>query len=301
MDETAALFKQRPETKHTRVMDIILARTFLTVADTGSFIEAARSMNVTQSTVSARIKGLEDSLGRPLFDRSNNGATLTSAGNQFQKHALAMVRLWQRAQLEVGLSAQHRDHLAVGAGPSLWDGFLIKWVSWLRGNIPDIAVSASAASAADLTQRLVDGTLDLAVMYRPSQPPGLTIEHLFDEEFVQVSSQPAGGKRGPADYVFVDWGPDFQLDHAAAHPDLVQTGLNLDIGTTALDFLMSTAATGYFPLRLVKGHVARGRLRLNKRARKFVYPVSMVYPEARDEDAYEPILEGLRKSSAGFR
>jgi LysR family transcriptional regulator, flagellar master operon regulator len=282
-------------------MDIILARTFLTVADSGSFIEAARAMNVTQSTVSARIKGLEDSLGRPLFDRSNNGATLTGAGNQFQKHALAMVRVWQRAQLEVGLSAQHRDHLSVGAGSSLWDGFLLKWVAWLRHNIPDIAVSASAGSARDLTQRLVEGTLDLAVMYRPTQPPGLSIEHLFDEEIVQVSSHAAGARRGVDDYVFVDWGHDFQLDHAAAYPDLVQTGLNLDIGATALDFLLANPASAYFPMRHVRPHIARGRLRLIKRARRFVYPVFMVYPEARDEEAYEPILEGLRSAVAGLR
>ena len=67
-------------------MDINLARTFLMVAETGSFIDAARKMNVTQSTVSARIKSLEDLLGRPLFERSKNGAELTSSGSQFQKH-----------------------------------------------------------------------------------------------------------------------------------------------------------------------------------------------------------------------
>jgi LysR family transcriptional regulator, flagellar master operon regulator len=282
-------------------MDIILARTFLMVADTGSFIDAARKMNVTQSTVSSRIKSLEDSLGRPLFDRSNNGATLTTPGNQFQKHALAMVRVWQRAQLEVGLSAQHRDHLAVGASEVLWDGFLLKWVSWLRQNIPDIAVSASSHAAGDLTQRLVEGTLDLAVMYRPSQPPGLAIEHLFDEEFVQVSSHPKKPRRGTDDYVLVDWGADFHLDHGAAFPALVQTGLNLDIGSRSIDFLLANTASGYFPMRLVKTHIARGRLKLNKRARKFVYPVFMIYPEARDEVAYEPILEGLRKGVAGLR
>ena len=55
-------------------MDINLARTFLTVAETGSFIEAARKMHVTQSTVSARVKVLEDLLGRPLFQRSKYGA-----------------------------------------------------------------------------------------------------------------------------------------------------------------------------------------------------------------------------------
>ena len=107
-------------------MDIALARTFLMVAETGSFIDAARKMNVTQSTVSARIKVLEEQFGRSLFERSRNGATLTAAGEQFQKHALALVRLWQHAQLEVGLSGQHRDHLAVGAQATLWDGFLLK-------------------------------------------------------------------------------------------------------------------------------------------------------------------------------
>ena len=65
-------------------MDITLARTFLMVAETGSFIDTARKMNVTQSTVSARIKGLEDLFGRSLFDRSKSGAELTGAGAQFQ-------------------------------------------------------------------------------------------------------------------------------------------------------------------------------------------------------------------------
>jgi DNA-binding transcriptional LysR family regulator len=278
-------------------MDISLARTFLMVAETGSFIEAGRKMNVTQSTVSARIKGLEDLLGRPLFERSKSGASLTAAGEQFQKHALALVRVWQHARLEVGLSDRHRDHLAVGAPMGLWDGFLIRWVSWLRSDIPDIAVSASAGPSATLTQRLVEGTLDLAVMYRPTQPPGLLVEHLFDEEFVLVTSSRQSSRRVSTDYVFIDWGPDFQLDHAAAFPELTNPGLNLDIGSVGLSYLLANEASGYVPARLVRQHLARGRLRLPKRARRFVHPVCMVYPEARDEEAYEPILDGLRREA----
>lgn len=279
-------------------MDINLARTFLMVAETGSFIDAARKMHITQSTVSARIKGLEELLGRPLFERSKSGASLTPAGEQFRKHALALVRVWQHAQLEVGLSAQHRDHLSVGGPLSLWDGFLLKWVAWLRANIPDIAVSASAGLGTVLTQRLLEGTLDLAVMYRPAQPPGLASEHLFDEEFVLVTSAKSGGRRANTDYVYIEWGPDFQLDHAAAHPDLSNPGLNLDIGSLALHYVLNNRASCYFPLRLVKGALARGLLRMPKRVRKFVHPVYMVYPEARDEEAYEPILGGLRREAA---
>lgn len=278
-------------------MDITLARTFLMVAETGSFIEAARKMNVTQSTVSARIKGLEDVLGRPLFARSKFGAELTAAGSQFQKHALALVRVWQHAQREIGLSARHRDHLAVGAPQSLWHGFLLRWVGWMRANVPDIAVSASEGLSAVLTQRLIEGTLDLAVLYRPNQPPGLVIEHLFDEEFVLVTSARPQSRRGDDDYVFIDWGPDFQQDHSAAYPELASPGLNLNLGSVGVDYLLANEGSAYFPMRIVRQHLSRGRLRQPKRARKFVYPVYMVYPETRDEEAYEPILSGLRRES----
>jgi LysR family transcriptional regulator, flagellar master operon regulator len=276
-------------------MDITLARTFLMVAETGSFIDAARKMNVTQSTVSARIKGLEDMFGRTLFSRSKDGAALTGAGEQFQKHALALVRVWQHAQLEVGLAGQHRDHLAVGAPATLWDGFLLKWISWLRGNVPDIAISASASLPAVMIQRLLEGTFDLAVMYEPGQPPGFTIEHLFDEEFVLVTSAPTSQRRTSTDYVFVDWGPDFQKDHAAAYPEFTNPGLNLDLGPTGINYLLNNECSGYFPIRLARSHIARGRLRQPKRARKFIYPVYAVYPEAHNEEAYEPILKSLRQ------
>lgn len=282
-------------------MDINLARTFLMVAETGSFIEAARKLNITQSTVSARIKGLEDILGRPLFERSKSGAELTPAGNQFQKHALALVRVWQHAQLEINLAAMHRDHLSIGAPPGLWDGFLLKWVSWMRQNIPDISIYATASLSAVLTQRLIEGTLDLALMYRPAQPPGLTIEHLFDEEFVLVASAKTAQRRGVSDYVLIDWGPDFQEDHAAEYPELTNPGLTLDIGPIGIGYLLSNAASAYLPMRIVKPYIARGRLKEPKRSRTFIYPVFMVYPEARDEDAYLPILDGLRREAAKIR
>ncbi len=279
-------------------MDINLARTFLMVAETGSFIEAAEKLNITQSTVSARIKGLEELLGRPLFERSKSGADLTTAGEQFRKHALALVRVWQRAQLEVSLSDQHRDHLAVGATLGLWQGFLLKWVARLRTDSPDIAVSAISASSSVLTQRLIEGTLDLAVMYRPIQPPGHVVEHLFDEEFVLVTSAKLIGRRAASDYIFVDWGPDFQQDHAAAYPELTNPGLYLDLGSVSIEYLLANEASAYFPSRIVKPHVARGRLRQPKRARRFVYPVYMVYPEARDEETYEQVIHGLRSAAA---
>jgi len=282
-------------------MDINLARTFLTVAETGSFIDTARKMCLTQSTVSSRIRSLEEQLDSELFERSKSGATLTSSGEQFRKHALALVRVWQTAQIEVSKSDVHRDRLSVGAPRSLWDGYLLNWISWLRINIPDIAVDASALDLAFLTQRMLDGTMDMAVMYRAVQLPGLVSEHLFDEEFVLVTSVKRGNRRRASDYVFFDWGSEFEMDHAAAFPEHVNPGLSLDIGAIGFDYMLKTPSSGYCPLRMVQHHIKRGRLRIPSRTRKFVYPVYMVYPETRDEEAFEPILDALRRQSARIR
>ena len=278
-------------------MDINLARTFLTVADTGSFIEAARKMNITQSTVSARIKSLEEHLNKALFERSKSGAALTTAGEQFRRHALALVRVWQHAQLDVSGSDKHRDRLSVGAPMSLWDGFLLKWLAWLRTNIPDIAVAALAQPQSVVTQRMLEGTLDLAVVYRPIQLAGIVTEHLFDEEFAMVTSVAPGARRSSHDYALLDWGPEFELEHAAEFPELLHPDISLSIGAIGVEYLLAAPASGYCPMRLVKNHIARGRLRVPKRTRRFHHPVYMIYPEVRDEEAYEPILGALRREA----
>ena len=64
-------------------MDIELARTFLEIVSTGSFVRASERLNVGQTTVSARIRLLEQQLGRPLFVRNKGGATLTPRVNDF--------------------------------------------------------------------------------------------------------------------------------------------------------------------------------------------------------------------------
>ena len=57
-------------------------------------------------------------------------------------------------------------------------------------------------------------------------------------------------------------------------------GSTLILGSAGIDYLLANESSGYFPLRLVRSHLTRGRLRQPKRTRKFVYPVFMVYPEA---------------------
>ncbi|GAB4232046.1 MAG: LysR family transcriptional regulator [Methyloligellaceae bacterium] len=281
-------------------MDVTHARTFQAVSDSGSFVEAAKRLNVTQSTVSARIKALEDLVGQRLFERSKSGAFLTPAGRQFHRHALAMIRVWEHARLDVALAEEHRDHLAVGGQFSLWDGFLLDWVAILRDAMPDIAVTARLGMSRQHLEDLAEGTLDIAVVYRPEIRAGMVLEHLFDEELVLVTSGDQGTPRPGENYVFVNWGEDFQADHALAYPELQHTGLRLDLGTLGISYLLERRASGYFPARITRPLIAEGRLSLIEKAPRFVYPVYAVYPEDRNEDDFNPILDLLRAKVAAL-
>ena len=276
-------------------MDVDHARTLLAIVETGSFKEAANKLFLTQSAISARVKALEDLIGKRLLERSKSGVQLTPAGEHFYRHATTLVRVWRQALLEVALSDEHVDHLAVGAQISLWEGFLLKWIAWLQDEHGNIAVNASVGGSSELMDRISDGTLDLAVVYRATQRPGLIIEHVFDEELVLITSETKTKGIPGSRYAFVNWGPEFAGDHAETYPPTSHAGLQLDLGAIAINYLFDTKASGYFPLRVARPYLADGRLRLVPRARRFVYPVYVVYPEDHDEASFEPVLGGLRE------
>lgn len=279
-------------------MDVNLARTFLAVVETGSFVEAAKRVFVTQSTVSMRIKALEEQLGKTLFKRSKAGATLTPAGAQFHKHALAMVRVWEQARLEVALPPGYRAAFTVGGQYSLWDGFLLEWLARIRSKAPDIAFRTQAGFSNVLMQRLVDGTLDIGVMYTPQSRPGFEVEMLFEEELVLVSSETRPPSKPGKTYIYVDWGPEFQADHSLNFPNLSTPGLYMELGSLSLKYLLENQASGYFPKRLVAPHLEAGRLKIITRSPVFHYPAYVVYSSSGDPHLLDLGLKTMRTVAA---
>ena len=96
-------------------MDIQLIRTFLEVITAGSFNEAAGRVNVTQSAVSLRVKRLEESLGQPLFLRSKSGIDLTPAGEQFERFARSLLKVWEEAKYSIALPTGYSELLSMNS------------------------------------------------------------------------------------------------------------------------------------------------------------------------------------------
>ena len=162
-------------------MDTELARTFLTVVTSGNFITAAERLHVSQSTVSTRIHTLEAQLGCTLFVRNKAGTTLTPAGRQFQRHASTLVRTVEQARQDIGIPRGFSGSLVVGGRFGLWEEYLLRWLSLMRTRHPEISIRAESALEPEIMQGLVEGRIDIGVMYTPQSRPGLKVEQLFEE------------------------------------------------------------------------------------------------------------------------
>ena len=275
-------------------MDIAHIRTFLAVAEAGSFLGASEIVHVTQSTVSVRIRTLEDRLGAYLFERGKNGAVLTPSGVQFLRHASAMVRLWDQARMDVGISTGHESVLRVGGQVSLWDGYLIPWLVWMRNNAPDIALRAEMGHALALTQQLVDGSLDFAVMYRPQYRPGFVAQKIFEEEVILVTTYPDKKDVFDDSYVLSYWGPEFQADHALSFPEMTSPALSMDLGTRGIEYLLLNGGSCYIPRRVVGKHLQAERLWQVPGAPVFRYPAYVMFSESIEEDLVASVMTGLK-------
>lgn len=272
-------------------MDTELARTFLAVIEAGSFSNAAQRLHVTQSTVSARIHTLEQFLGSALFVRNKAGTSLTPAGQQFQRHALLLIRTVEQARHDVGVPRGYRASVTLGGRFGLWEDLLVHWLGVMRRTLPDVSVRAEIGFENDLMQGLIEGRLDIGVMYTPQSRPGMVVEKLFEETLVFVTTARAAPPVPASDYVYVDWGPEFYARHSAEFSDREGPALTVNIGWLGLQHILSDGGSGYFPQRLVKPYLEDGRLTCPGGAPTFALPAYAVYA---NDDGEAPIPLALK-------
>jgi DNA-binding transcriptional LysR family regulator len=279
-------------------VDIELARTFLAIVKTRSFIKAAEQLNVSQTTVSARVRSLEDRLGRSLFVRNKNGASLTHAGEQFLRYAPTFVQLWERSRHQVAVPSGRRAVLAIGGELSLWHPWLLDWLHWMRRSAPDIALRVHVGLPEGLADQVAAGILDIAVMYAPPHRPGSRVELLMEEKLILVTTDPEGKSIDPETYVYVDWGPDFAHRHGLSFPETTNPGLVIGLGPLGLNYVLEAGGSGYFRQRVAAPHLASGKLHPIPGAPSFFYPVYAVCSAQAEDELIEIALKGFRAMAA---
>ncbi|MGC1457029.1 MAG: LysR substrate-binding domain-containing protein [Steroidobacteraceae bacterium] len=159
-------------------------RYLVTLADTGHFGQAAQRCFVSQPTLSAQLKKLEDYLGVQLIERQPKGATLTQAGEQI----VARARLILSASDEVITLAQtYRDPLSgrlkVAMIPTVGPYVLPQVAPLVRKQLPGLDLLLFEYQTAVILEKLHTGDIDVGVLALPVDHEGLASRKLYDEDF----------------------------------------------------------------------------------------------------------------------
>jgi len=144
------------------MFDTGLLRSFVAVAESGGFTNAAKLLNSTQSTVSAQIQRLEEEAGRSLFVRSTRSVELTSAGETLLGYARTILRLNEDARLRLS-GVRHSGRVRVGANEDLTDSWLPKVLHRFGRQYPEVEVELEIGIGPRLFEKVETQELDLAV------------------------------------------------------------------------------------------------------------------------------------------
>lgn len=271
-------------------MDIDLARTFLEIIRSGSFIATAERLHITQTAVTARMQNLEGQLGCTLLVRNRGGARLTADGERFVGYATQLVQTWDAARRDLPLPQGYGALLTLGSEMSLCNPLMLAWVQQLRHALPQHAVRSEIASGNELQKKLDLGVLDAALVYQPEYLPGLQFEQLLEEKLIQVVHS-----REPAPYIYCDWGPAFRRQHDAALPEHARAALSFSLGPLALQYLLQCGGRGYFRTRVVQRYLEEGLLKRVEKAPEFTYPVYLVHARSASSPALLKAIELIRE------
>jgi LysR family hydrogen peroxide-inducible transcriptional activator len=159
-------------------------RYLVAVADCGHFGQAAERCFISQPTLSAQLKKLEEYLGVQLIERQPRGATLTQAGEQI----VARARLILSASDEVITIAQtYRDPLSgrlkVAMIPTVGPYVLPQVAPAVHRQMPRLDLLLFEYQTATMLEKIQTGEIDVGVLALPVEIEGLASRRLYDEDF----------------------------------------------------------------------------------------------------------------------
>jgi DNA-binding transcriptional LysR family regulator len=146
----------------------------LAVAEYLSFHRAALALGTSQSSVSSRVKALEQDLGIVLFDRNTRGVRLTEAGRHFVDQVHDAMGILDRAVKTAGMQARGEEgELRVGVHALTAGCFLDRLLERFHEEYPGIRLHITEGTARDAQFMVREGKLDLAFMAGAHEIPDL--------------------------------------------------------------------------------------------------------------------------------
>ncbi len=180
-------------------MDLKQLEYFVRVAELGSFTRAAIALDVAQPALSRQVRLLEVELHQTLLTRNGRGAVPTEAGKLLLAHGRGILHQVERAKEELGrVRGSLAGRVAVGLPTSVARMLTVPLTRAFRQQMPDATISISEGLSVAMQDSLVNGRLDIAVLYNAQSSAEIDTLPLQDEDLLLVQMRPPGLLEDPA-------------------------------------------------------------------------------------------------------
>ncbi len=167
-------------------MELSDLNVFIAVVENGGITRAAAILNRVPSNVTARIKKLEQELGKSLFIRENNRLRISSTGEQLIPYAKKLLTLAQDTLDDI-IDNSPKGKLKIGSMEAVAATRLAEPLMCFHREYPDVELEIKTAPTGDLIKLVLAGELDMALVADPKKDHRLVITPIFKETLTLVS------------------------------------------------------------------------------------------------------------------
>ena len=168
----------------TALLDVDQLRTFIAIAETGSFTRAADIVHKTQSAVSMQMKRLEERLDRAIFARDGRASKLTEDGERLLDYARRIVKL--NVETIAAFSDELTGRVRLGVPDDYADRYLPEIMARFSRAYPAIELTVICEETICLLERIKANELDLAIITNCSG--SMTAENFRQERLLWATS-----------------------------------------------------------------------------------------------------------------
>jgi LysR family nitrogen assimilation transcriptional regulator len=171
---------------------------FVKSVDIGSLTQAAEVLHIAQPALSQQLITLEDEFQQQLLVRTKRGVTPTEAGATLYRHAQLILRQFEQAQADVRSAGQTLSgHVSVGLAPGTGASALsLPLLRAVRARHPSIVLYINENFGTTLSELIMNGRMDMAVLYGDKPVHGLSFHLLMNEELFLVAPRGMGIAEG---------------------------------------------------------------------------------------------------------
>jgi DNA-binding transcriptional LysR family regulator len=198
-------------------MDFEQLKTFANLSNSNNFTRTAEEMNVVQSTVTTRIKMLEEEVGETLFLRRTRNVELTDSGKTFLTYVTKTLEIMDEGMKATRIQSKFSESLVIGGMNSLWETPILEQINQYQSSNPSTSLRLITGHSEDIIEKIRYGLIDVGFVYNPLYSSMFNVEVVKEESILLVGARQLVEKLSlltskdlkDIPFIHYNWGSDF--------------------------------------------------------------------------------------------